>query len=306
MEMKADPQCIPCILAAVYRAAATVTDDRVRRLELMRIASMEIGRKLNPEATPRHLTGLVLEALNRVCQIKDPYRRLKDESNEAALRMIRGVERLVSGAETPYHRFRLAVEYSVAANAADYSVFMGGFIYGGDLEAQLRMFKEKALALDEIDCFYNYASRGGDVLYLLDNCGEMVFDTILIRELKRLGCKVTAVVKDKPFLNDATIREALRIGLDEVADRLISTGSGTCGLGLYDMGSELAEALKESDLIICKGQANYEDLSEIEDALNGVIVYLLVVKCELIARELGVEGVGDLVVKCVARGGSGA
>jgi hypothetical protein len=306
VEVKVDPQCIPCILAAAYRAAATVTDDRVRRLELLRVASAEVGRILNPEVTSCHLTGLVLEALSRACGVEDPYRRLKDENNEAALRIVRDVEGLISGAETSYRRFRLAVEYSVAANAADYGVFMGGFIYRGDLEDQLRRFKGKGLALDEVDRFYGYASRGGDALYLLDNCGEMVFDTLLIRELKRLGCRVTAVVKEKPCLNDATIREALSIGLDEVADRLISTGSGTCGLGLYDMGSELAEALKESDLIICKGQANYEDLSEIEDALNGVIVYLLVVKCELIARELGVEGVGDSVVKCVARRGSGA
>ncbi|MEM2123040.1 MAG: ARMT1-like domain-containing protein [Candidatus Bathyarchaeia archaeon] len=299
--MKVDPQCIPCILAAAYRVASTVTDDRIGRLDLMRVASLEVGRSLNPEVTSCHLSGRVLDALSRACRVEDPYRRLKDENNEAALRVVKNVERLVSEADNPYRRFRLAVEYSVAANAADYGIFMGGFIYKGDLEAQLRMFKEKGLALDEIDRFYGYAVRGGSILYLLDNCGEMVFDALLMRELKRLGCRVTAVAKDKPCLNDATIREAIEVGLNKVADKLISTGSDTCGLGLQDMSLELAGALKESDLIICKGQANYEDLSEMEDTLKGVIVYLLVVKCELIARELGVENVGDAVVKCISR-----
>lgn len=299
--MKVDPRCIPCILAAAYRMAAMVAEDRAGRLELMRLASMELGRRISPESTSCRLSGLVFEALSRACRVEDPYRRLKAEDDRVALELARNLERLLSKAETPYRRFRLAVEYSVAANAVDYGVLMGGFMYRGDLGAQLRAFKDKGLALDEVDLLYEYASRGGSVLYLLDNCGEIVFDTLLMRELKGMGCGVTAVVKERPCLNDATVREALEIGLDKVVDRLISTGSNTCGLGVHELDRELEAALKESDLIICKGQANYEELSEIEGLLKGVIAYLLVVKCELIARELGVGEVGGAVVKCVRR-----
>lgn len=297
--MKVDPQCVPCILAAAYRVAITVSHDRIERLWLMQIASMEIGRGLNPRVSPCQLSGQVLEALNKASGVGDPYRRLKVENNEAALKLLKNVERKVSEANSPYHRFRLAAEYSVAANAADYGVFMGDFTYSGDLEEQLDRFLEKGLALDEIDLFYDYASRGGSLLYLLDNCGEIVFDSLLIRILKEMGCKVTAVVKGRPCLNDATMLEALEVGLDGIADLLISTGEGTCGLGLPDMSSELKRALKESDLIVSKGQANYEDLSEIEGTLNGVIVYLLVAKCRLIARDLGVDEIGASIAKCI-------
>ncbi|MGC8849010.1 MAG: damage-control phosphatase ARMT1 family protein, partial [Candidatus Bathyarchaeia archaeon] len=302
--MRVDPRCVPCILASAYRIALMVADDRVGRLELMRLASMELGRRLSPEITSCRLSGLMFEALSRACGVDDPYMRLKAEDNRAALKLVGDVEEMLSRAGTSYQRFRLAVEYSVAANAADYGVFMGSFTYGGDLGAQLRMFRDKGLALDEIDLFYDYASRGGSTLYLLDNCGEIVFDILLIKELKRLGCRVTAVVKERPCLNDVTVREALEVGLDKAADRLISTGSNTCGLGVHGMDLEFERALKESDLIVCKGQANYEDLSEIEGMLKAVIVYLLVVKCELIARVLGVEEVGGAVVKCVCKGSS--
>lgn len=297
--MKVNPQCIPCILAAAYRVATTVSRDRIKRLRLMQLASMEIGRGLNPEVSPCQLSGQVLEALKKASGVEDPYRKLKIENDRAALKLLKNVERRISEVGNLYHRFRLATEYSVAANAADYGVFMGDFTYSGDLEEQLDKFLKKGLALDEIDLFYSYASQGGKLLYLLDNCGEMVFDSLLMRILKEMGCKVTAVVKGKPCLNDATLPEALEIGLDEIADMLISTGETTCGLGLQNMSSELERALKGSDLIISKGQANYEDLSEIEESLNGVIVYLLVAKCKLIAQDLGVDEVGASIVKCV-------
>jgi len=122
-------------------------------------------------------------------------------------------------------------------------------------------------------------ARAKQILFLADNAGETVFDRVLI---EILGRPVTFVVKSGPILNDATRSEALASGLDEVAT-IIESGSDAPGTVLDLCSSDLRQRFADADLIIAKGQANYETLSE----KTGPVFFLLQIKCQVVARDLG-------------------
>ena len=124
-------------------------------------------------------------------------------------------------------------------------------------------------------------------VYLTDNCGEIVFDRLLVEYLKARGSHVTVAVRDAPILNDATMEDALALGFDRFADRLTTTGAGAeIGLDLEKIPPDLAEAIDNCTIILSKGMANYESLSEY-DSLPPV-AYLMCVKCEVIAEDIGI------------------
>ena len=125
-----------------------------------------------------------------------------------------------------------------------------------------------------------------------------MFDKLLMRELKRLGASVFAVVRSAPFQNDALLEDAKAVGLDEVADRILESGADAPGLVLEQAPPELRRLLDEADLIISKGLGNFEMLSEYAEQglIRRPILYVLIAKCEPVARCFGARK-GDLIAK---------
>ncbi|MFZ3382512.1 MAG: ARMT1-like domain-containing protein, partial [Candidatus Methanoperedens sp.] len=126
----------------------------------------------------------------------------------------------------------------------------------------------------------------GDVVYLADNCGEIVFDTLLLEEIKKLGGRITLVVRGAPILNDVTMKEVKELGIDKMVDRVLTTGSNAIGLCLQEAPPELVEAFGKASLIISKGMANYETMSEYDFR---PIAYLLKTKCDSVAEAMGLK-----------------
>jgi len=145
----------------------------------------------------------------------------------------------------------------------------------------------RQLTLDDIDLFYELAKRAKTILYLADNAGEIAFDTILVEELKNLGAKVTVVVKGGPALNDALMEDAIEVGMIDIADSVIDTGTDTVGLILDEISDHLREELSKHDIIVAKGMANYETLTEFQNKTP--IVHLLIAKCQTIAESLNIN-----------------
>ena len=166
------------------------------------------------------------------------------------------------------------------------------------LKKSLDKAVKQGLAVDDVSKIFRKVRSSKNVLYLLDNSGEAVFDTLLIKEIKRYGSRVTAVVRGGPVSNDLTLAEISQIGLDRVADEIITTGSDAYGVEFARASRKLVNMLKTCDLIISKGHANYEDISEIEDNISGSITYLLNAKCETMARTMKVK-IGENIAKHV-------
>jgi uncharacterized protein with ATP-grasp and redox domains len=143
-------------------------------------------------------------------------------------------------------------------------------------------------AIDDRAAFQAAIARAGQVLYLADNAGETVFDRVLI---ETLDLPVTYAVKGGPVLNDATREDALAAGVNQAAD-VISTGSDAPGTVLDRCSERFRQLYEQAELVIAKGQANYETLSQ----EGPKVFFLLQTKCPVIARDVGVP-VGSIVLK---------
>jgi uncharacterized protein with ATP-grasp and redox domains len=284
--MKLTDTCVDCLLSRVAFECQLVSADKTctdRTVETCRemLGSMRNSSLFHPQ---------IASAIHRkACEMignPDPFRELKAAGNNQALSVCRQVrDRLVS-----FHDLALA---SVIGNTFDYAV--KDHDVTGDFS---RFFAEefgKGLDVDDTPGILELCSR---VVYLTDNCGEIVFDRLLVGFLKAHGSHVTVAVRDAPILNDATMEDALALGFDRVAHCLTTTGGGAeIGLDMEKMPVDLAKAIDKCTIIIAKGMANYESLSEYRNLPP--VAYLMCVKCEMIAEDTGIARGSKIAMLCM-------
>lgn len=178
--------------------------------------------------------------------------------------------------------FRRAVLVSIIGNSFDFGV-LGFDADKATAKDAMQKQIEHGLDVDDSDKIKTMLSN---VIYLADNCGEIVFDMLLFEQIIKLGGKITLVVRGEPILNDVTMKETLELGIDKMVYRVLTTGSNAIGLCLQEAPPELVDALGNASLIISKGMANYETMSEYNFR---PIAYLLKTKCESVAEAMGLK-----------------
>lgn len=278
--MKIYPRCAPCLLSRVHYEAELSTDDvGVQRKAI--IAGIEVLRDYFVEGSPAtNLSTTIHRKAYGVLGDIDPYIEKKIQSNEAAEKVLPFARDFVTNGDGD--SFRRAVLVSVIGNSFDFGV-LG---YDADSEvAEEKMVEqiEHGLDVDDTDRMKDLLS---DVVYLADNCGEILFDTLVFEEIRKLGGKITLVVRGAPILNDVTMTEVDELGIRDTVDRVLTTGSNAIGLCLREAPPELVEALGNATLVISKGMANYETMSEYDFK---PLAYLLKTKCEPVAEDMGLE-----------------
>ena len=189
-------------------------------------------------------------------------------------------------------RLRKKVLAAIAGNVIDF----GAYSVEVDIEKMIEETLNGTLALDNsrelLDDLKNKDVK--KVLYICDNAGEIIFDRVLMEEIKKYGKEIVAVVKGKPILNDATLEDAKIAKIDEIG-RVITTGSDIIGVILEECSSEFIKEFETADIIVAKGMGNYESLTEYEDRIKKPIYYILKAKCKPVADHIGVN-VGDNVL----------
>jgi uncharacterized protein with ATP-grasp and redox domains len=276
--MKTHPRCAPCLLSRVQFEAELSTNDVALQKKAVLIG-IEVLRKYMVDGAPAtHLSTKIHREAYRVLGDIDPYMTKKQESNKVALKLLPFARDFVNEKDS----FRRAVLVSIIGNAFDFGVLGFDADRSTGKEMIIQQF-ERGLDVDDSD---KMKPMVRDVVYLADNCGEIVFDTLLFEEIKRIGGRITLVVRGAPILNDVTMKEALLLGIDKKVDRILTTGSNAIGVCLKEAPPELVEALGNASLIISKGMANYETMSEYDFK---PIAYLLKTKCESVAEALGLK-----------------
>lgn len=274
--------CYPCFLRQTLESVRMATpDEGVHRDVLREVAS--IMAELPPETTPIEMGRRIHAAIRSRTGSGDPYLRLKEESNRRALALYPRLREYVDGAGD---RLKAAAVVAAIGNVIDY-----GANPGFDLEQTLDRGMADGFAHSDLPSF---ATRLGEVeglLYLGDNAGEIVFDRILVEEIAARGVGVTFAVRGAPILNDATLEDARAVGMDRVAE-VVSSGVEAPGILLDQASPAFQDLFARAELVLSKGQGNYEGLS----GAAGHVFYLLMAKCPVVARDLGVE-VGDLVLR---------
>jgi uncharacterized protein with ATP-grasp and redox domains len=271
--------CYPCFLRQGLDAARRLgADEPKQKLVLDRVLDMLTRVEL--ASTPPQIGDEVHRLVRLLLGDGDPYRTFKETTTREALALYPRLERLLSEAED---RLETAVRLAIAGNIID-----AGPGFSNELWATVERVLSLPLASEEMNALRRTLAGVEGALYLADNAGETVFDRLLIESLP---VPVVYAVKEGPILNDATVEDAQAAGLHRVA-QLRSTGSDSPGTILERCSEQFRAAFAEAGLIIAKGQANYETLSE----RGAKVFFLLQAKCPVIARDLGVP-VGSIVLR---------
>ena len=236
---------------------------------------------------PPEIAQLGYRLISRITGDNDPFRKAKAEANRAALAIYPQLRKLV---EQSSDRLFTACRLAIFANTID---------LGPDFEHDgIERIMDKAitclppLAVNNYDRFRSALVDCRNLLYLGDNAGEILFDRLLIEEIYRVKeMKTCFVVRGKPVINDATMDDALAVGMDGVAT-VVSSGSDAPAIILSQCSAQLQQLYRSADIIIAKGQGNYESL----EGEPGNIFFLLRAKCPLVAKLLGVS-VGECILK---------
>lgn len=271
--MRLHLECIPCLIRHGFDISAQTADRAVRERFMREILAW--ASSLNYDQVPPLAARDMYAMLRRITGIDDPFARVKQISNAKALAMYPGLKSRVTASPDP---FDTALRIALAGNMIDYGRNAAD---GLDMDMVVEHFQNVSFAGDHRERLREEVRAAREVLYILDNAGEIVFDRLFIEEIG--PDKVIAVVRGEPIINDVTMEDAERTGLIDVC-RVVSSGSAASGTPVAICSDAFKEMFREADLVIAKGQGNYESLHE--EARD--IFHLFVAKCPVISVEVGV------------------
>jgi uncharacterized protein with ATP-grasp and redox domains len=277
--MKTFLDCYPCLLRQALDAARLAgADEPQQKVVLGRV--LDVLKQVESWNTPPEVGDRVHRIVRQAVGVEDPYRAVKEASTRQSLALYPRLKTLLAEAG---NSLEVGLRLSIAGNIID---------LGPAREYELWDTVERVLvqpfAIDDRAAFQAAIARAGQVLYLADNAGETVFDRVLI---EALDLPVVYAVKGGPVLNDATREDALAAGVNQAA-HVVSTGSDAPGTVLKRCSESFRQLYEEAELVIAKGQANYETLSQ----EGPKVFFLLQTKCPVIARDVGVP-VGSIVLR---------
>lgn len=278
--MKSFLECIPCFIRQTLDSVKKITEEETIQEEVLRYV-LWVASRMDMNESPPSMGQLIHRIIRNKTRIADPYTEIKQRFNQEIFSMY---SELQSRIDSSFDPLETAVRFAIAGNVIDFGA--NSLIDQFNIHATIdRAFSER-LSWDKQE-FLSAVDKAQSILYLADNAGEIVFDRLLIERLPIE--KITVVVRGFPILNDATITDAKEIGLTSIVN-VIDNGSDAPGTILSDCSDEFVRRFEQADLIIAKGQGNYETLSEVDKN----IFFVLKAKCPVIARHIGCQ-TGDMV-----------
>lgn len=278
--MKTYLDCIPCFFRQGLTAARMAGLNSKGQKEILD----EIARiipYIPLESSPPEIGRNVYKAIKEISGLEDPYKKVKKEYIELALRLYPELKKIVEESKDP---LLTAIRIAIAGNIIDFGV---GEEF--NVEKTLQSTLRKEFTILHYKDFKDDLKEAEMILYIGDNAGETVFDRVLIEEING---NVYYAVRGEPIINDVTFKDAIDSGIAEVAG-IIPSGSDAPGTILNRCNQKFLELFYKSDVIISKGQGNYETLSDVDRD----IYFLLLVKCPVIARDIGVKEQSIILLK---------
>ena len=275
-------ECVPCLIRQAYTVAAKTVSEEEIRVKIMREALIAAS-KLDFANSPPVLSQIIQEIINKYTGGIDAYKEIKVNSDKVALRLLAELHEKIEDSEC---KFETAVRLAIAGNIIDFGVTSN--VSDETIKSTITESLKSKLDTDVVKQLQKAVIKADKIIYLLDNAGEIVFDKLLIELLPME--KVTAVVRGKPILNDVTMEDAILAGLPEMV-KVIDNGTNAPGTVLELCSDSFVKEFKKTDLVIAKGQGNFETLNHI----NKNIFFLLKAKCPVVARELECN-LGDMII----------
>lgn len=282
--MKTYYECLPCFvnmaLGSLRRCNAT--DEQVEcalRSTFYELATIDYSSP--PPIMAQKVCRFVRNAMN----VTDPYSYEKKQYNEFAEGLLPAMQEKITTVENV---FIAKIKLAIAANIIDFG--KNEQLCEDDVRECFERALDTPIDHNAVSSLHEAIQVADSILYLCDNAGEIVFDRFLIEEMPYQ--KITCAVRGMPVINDATLEDARDVQLLDLV-KTISNGSDAPGTVLAECSAEFKQAYNNADIVIAKGQGNYETLSSVD---NKRIFNLLQVKCPIIARDIGCP-VGAFVIR---------
>jgi len=284
--MKTYLECIPCFIKQSLEASRMATDDERVHIEVLKEVMNHL-KSISFTNSPPELSREVHGIIRDITKSEDPYKEIKETSNKSAKNQYPHLKKMLEESDDP---LLMAIKLAIVGNVIDF-----GTSNRYNVEDMLNNLVKKDFDDESYHHFKNSLFNAKTILYLADNAGEIFFDKLLIEELIKQGKTITYVVRANPIINDATIQDAKFAGIDKIA-KVIEADAGqkqsAPGVVLNYTSNKFKDFFESSDMVVSKGQGNYEGLSNVDRD----VFFMLVVKCPLVAQDIS-EEVGKLILK---------
>ena len=280
--MKALSECFPCVLAQAQRSLDEWKGSEKEKFEIIREASKNLG-EAHYGMKPTELSKIVNDVVKSFTKVDDLYKNRKKKLNKSAMTIVND---MVSFARDSSEPLKVLAVAAILGNHLDLGV------KEVELDSKfIELTGKTRLSIDDFKVLKNKLEKAKTVLYILDNTGEIVFDKAFIEEIKkRYPIEIRVAVRNGPIINDATRKDAIEVGFKE--KDIIDSGTTMAGMSLELATDEFMNMWEKADVIISKGQGNFEGLDEVHDKR---LFFLLEAKCPVISKMLGVK-VGNAVL----------
>ncbi len=281
--MKTFLECIPCLVRQTFEALSLYTNNEDVKESIMRICLSKLS-DIAIDQSPPHMAAIIHRMIKDKTGCDDPYKTVRTDSNAAALQLYPRMKALVDESS---NRMDTAIRLAITGNVLDFGApSRPGFDQLPEIIENISSHKLRGGYAAEL---INRIKDAENILILADNAGEIVFDRILLEEIGPRRC--TYAVKGIPILNDSILSDAEQAGITDIT-RVIDNGSDAPGTILDWCSESFIAAFNTADIIISKGQGNYETLS---GSSRKNIYFLLKAKCPVIAAHTGYE-IGSYIV----------
>lgn len=280
-------KCLPCVVNQAIKVADIVgLQEKEGLLKKVFAYLSEVDYQ---STTNSELTGEIFSLLKKETGNMDPYRETRQKYNTMFLEQLEAFEQEIDSDE---NSFLLAIKYAIMGNIIDFNPIHNFLLQ--DMQNSFLNLKEEQLAIDDSSTLIKEIKQAKSILYLGDNCGEICLDKILIKKIKVLNpsCHIFFGTRGEAVINDSIEEDAYFVGIDSYAT-IISNGDDSQGTVLKRTSKEFREIYDNADIIIAKGQGNYESLS----MEKGNVYFLLMTKCAVIAQDIGVPEMKMICMK---------
>jgi uncharacterized protein with ATP-grasp and redox domains len=258
--LKVEAECESCLLARATTQTYQATTNPALRFRCIAEVVKLLNREFKHTSVAADLGTKRDRLIKRLTSNNDPYAQCKKIANQKALKMLPHTRKYVESGNNQQERFKKACLCAIVGNIMEFDI--PGHKFNLNNLASCFRQASKDLFIDDIDKAYELAKKANSVLYLADNAGEIVFDTLLVEQLKNMGIKVTYVVKGGPVINDATMDDVPVSGMDKIADDILTTGTDAVGLQKKEVSPEFSKVYDSAELIFAKGMGYAETLTE--------------------------------------------
>lgn len=279
----------------IVGAIETLGIPSATRERILKKAFAYLEKNFTLKSYPSKFITELHRIIKKELNLSIPFYEQRMICNQLGVKLAKNIEREYKKIRDEKRALGFLLHWAVAGNHLDFRTAGKGYgINLSIIRRELKKIAEGRFAVDETEEAFKFIKKTKTILFIHDNVGEIAIDGVLIKALKKLGKNVTSALRGGAITSDASLSDGLAVGLEKIAHRIVVAGPDTLGVSWEEATKEFKRILKESDLIISKGQANFYVLTEHLEEIPPVL-FLLTTKCDYASGYFGFNGKGAVI-----------